>query len=57
MVLIDIYICIGIVIFIVYGLYRIIISEKDKDIKRKEDDIRRKDAEIERLKKDRDLGL
>jgi len=55
MIMIEIYVCAAIVSFILFALYRIIVAEKDKDIKRKEDEIKRKDQEIERLKKELDI--
>jgi hypothetical protein len=55
MVLIDICICVSILSGIGYILYKIIVSEKDKDITRKEAEIQRKDLEIERLRKDLNL--
>lgn len=41
---------------LVYGFYRIITIEKDRDLKRREEEIRRKDQEIENLKRERDLS-
>lgn len=52
MVLIDICIFVSILSGVGYVLYKIIVSEKDKDITRKENEIKRKDQEIERLKRD-----
>jgi hypothetical protein len=40
---------------LVYGAYRVIVSEKDRDLRRREDEIKRKDQEIERLLKEREL--
>ena len=53
--IIEIYMCVAVVSFVLYALYKIIVSEKDKDIKRKEDEIKRKDQEIDRLKKELDI--
>lgn len=35
-----------------YLFYRLIVGEKERDLKRREDEIKRKDQEIEKLKRE-----
>jgi len=53
--ILDVCVALLVLSLIGYGLYRIIVGEKEKDINRKEEEIKRKDLEIERLKKELDV--
>jgi hypothetical protein len=45
----------GVVGVVFYLFYRLLVVEKEKDLKRREAEIQRKDLEIERLRKDLNL--
>jgi len=50
-------ICVGLFVISIVGylFYKLIVSDKDRDLKRREEEIKRKDLEIERLKRELDV--